>query len=242
MATVLRGAPMGAAKYGSIGDVPRGALAVVRWCAVAACLLGCSSVLGIDGDYTLAPGVGSGSAMGTGGLSPSKDSGAGGAVSTGGSVGSGGVATGGAQTGGAQATGGTDETGGAASTGGSGGECPDGQKLCTVMGEARCVSPDPSVGCGPTGCDQCTAPPNGYPLCEGTTCSFGCFEGVRKGDACESQDPPGSGGSGTGGRPHTCQRDSDCPACGPTAGCCTLIPGGTCGCNFVWCVPSPPPR
>jgi hypothetical protein len=203
-------------------------LLVARSLVAAFWLLGCTSMLGIDGDYTLAQSNPTGGAPGSGGRSPEGSSGGsedGGAHASGGTADGGEHASGGTADGGAEATGGGG--GGASGSGGVAGECETGKKLCSVMGVEMCVTPDPSNGCGPTGCNVCPFPPGGYATCEGTSCGFGYF--------------PDAGNAGTGGRPGTCKDNADCPACGSVAGCCAVIPAGVCGCNFVWCVP-PPPR
>jgi hypothetical protein len=213
-------------------------LPLVCWFVAGAWLLGCTSMLGIDGDYVREPSASAGNTTGAGGRS-SGGSDSGGRTADGGAPasGGGGVSGGGMTTG----SGGVPAGGTEGGLDGSGEQCVAGQKLCTVTGEERCVAPDPSVGCGPSGCDQCLPPTGGYGMCEGTSCSFGCFDGfVRSGDACEPVTVPDAGHSGTGGRPSSCRKDADCPACGSVLGCCALIPTGKCGCNFVWCVASPP--
>src|SRR5258706_10808875 len=100
----------------------------------------CTSILGIDRNYVESSGLGSTGGKGTGGMSTSGGSSA---------------ATGGVQTGG---------------TGNGGGSvdaqaCPSGEKSCPIGATEACVSPDPSVGCGPTGCQACTWPTNGYGVC-----------------------------------------------------------------------------
>jgi len=200
----------------------------------------CATILEVDGDYELVEAEGGSRAAGG-----SRPGGGAGGTAAGGRSNSGGdpvVPTGGAGGAGGDTGSGGIGAGGATPPPDSEAPCPQGEKRCTVEGTDRCVAPDPSVGCDLGSCTQCQAPPGGFGLCSGEDCDFGCFEGfVRSGTSCERVIPPDSGlggAPGTGGAPNTCTKASDCPQCGLVQGCCTVIPSGRCGCNFLYCVPS----
>lgn len=207
--------------------------------------LGCTAVLGIDGNY-----VSDTEDAGRAGNPPSRGGAETGGAETGGSAETGGNSSGGRETGGTASggvvvdTGGNVATGGA--SGGTGGEascstdgasCPSGQKCCQAQsGPATkfCVDPAPIVGCDASDCAPCAAPPaNAIAVCTAGQCDFQCNDHfARNGSACEATGAGGAGGaggtSGTGGAP-TCVR-SQCPGCGFAGpfGCCKS--NGTCGC------------
>jgi hypothetical protein len=212
--------------------------------------LGCTSVLGIGGDYVLGTeeaglgGLGGGATGGqpseTGGLA------SGGMPESGGSS-SGGRHSGGAATGGATTGGAAGSSGATASCDSDGASCPSGQKCCpvpesTAMG---CIDPLPLVGCDNAGCTPCPAPPkDGIAICVTGQCDFECINGTtKKGNACETSGTGGSGGagggSGTGGAPPVppCEQPScnGCGLIGPFRCCradkscgCTYAPGAVC--------------
>jgi hypothetical protein len=209
----------------------------VSWAPCAAALplaIACTSLLGIDETYTLAeladdagagaPPLGAGSAP----ADPSED-----ATPNGAGASSAVVAPTARHDGGSH----PDRVADAP-------PCPEGQKRCPLPERGlACVAPDPSVGCGGTGCDSCpNAPPGGFSVCIGDQCGFECLAGyVRQGESCEpvaSSDAGtggGSGGIGVGGQ---CTAHEDCRECSPViAGCCTPL-SRQCGCLYVaWCQP-----
>lgn len=195
-------------------------------------------MLGVDGEFELdvsesAGSGGSGASSAGGGTAGGEGGVAGGNI--GGQITAGGVSSGGLTAGGTASGGGIPPGPDAQAP------CAPGLKACFVNDFQLCVAPDPSVGCGSTGCDRCLPPPGGYGVCRGQDCDFECFSGsVKEGNECRALPPPegGGGAPGTGGSPNTCTRASDCPACGAVPGCCTVVPQGRCGCNFVWCVPT----
>ena len=203
--------------------------------ALAACA-GCSSMLGIDGDYVelreaaggrLGAGDfpsqsgGTPDVFGSGGRSPVTpetggtiwvfDAGAGGAVGAGGS---------------APAPVCTKD------------DCGSKQKCCPALA-AACLDEAPIIGCAADSCDPCPAPPdNGIAVCETGACAILCNDGyVKQGSKCV---PAGTGGAtgaggmtGSGGKAGaTCVADK-CPACniaGPVK-CCRN--DGNCGCSWA---------
>ena len=198
---------------------------------------GCTSVLGIDGDYVVGlredAGVGAGS--GAGGL------GSGGSGDTGGtssaSGGTGASSSGGTSSG---ATGGT-----SASSGGTGGatdgctadsQCTTGTKCCS----GACVEPQPLFGCSATGCTRCPAPPDqGVAVCNGEACGIQCNSGyVLNGNLCEPSGSGGAGGTGTGGQSGTGGSACVATKC-PTSKCSVAGPfpcckhDSTCGCTWA---------
>jgi hypothetical protein len=211
--------------------------------------LGCTSVLGLDGNYVLgteeAGLVGAGGSTGGNGEAGGTESGgtagsSSGGRNSGGTLAGGGVATGGATTGGNAGS-----PGGAASCDSDGASCPSGQKCCQVpdAGVKGCVDPLPIVGCEAADCTPCPAPPqDGIPICVSGQCDFECSNGTtRKGNACESSGAGGGGGAGggTGGAPPTppCEMPScrGCGLIGPFHCCradkscgCTYAPGAVC--------------
>jgi hypothetical protein len=210
--------------------------------------LGCTSVLGIDGDYVGTQEAGliqvGGSATGgqpdeTGGVST-------GGVPQSGGGSSGGRNSGGAPTDGAASGGAAGSAGGAASCDVNGASCPSGQKCCpvpesTAMG---CIDPLPLVGCERSGCTPCPPPPsNGIAICAAGQCDFECSNGTtRNGNACESSGAGGTAGAGgaagTGGvTVPPCEQPScrGCGLIGPFRCCradkscgCTYAPGAVC--------------
>ncbi len=214
--------------------------------------LGCTSVLGIDGNYVLgteeaglvsAGGAASGGNGDTGGAeSGGADPGgqSSGGRNSGGTVTSGGTGPGGATTGGTAGS-----PGGAASCDADGASCASGQKCCAPPGAATksCVGPLPIVGCEAADCTPCPAPPqDGIAICTAGQCDFECSNGTtRNGNACESTGAGGAGGAGggTGGTPPTppCEQPScrGCGLIGPFRCCradkscgCTYAPGAVC--------------
>jgi hypothetical protein len=188
---------------------------------------------GSGGAATSSGGVsaGSGGAATSGGASTSD----GGAESGGASTSSGGAGAGGAPAAGGSGT----ASGGGATTGDGGGGCPDGQKECS----AGCMTPNPGIGCGLTGCTPCPEPPaDGYATCVSGACGFDCYLTFKKnaaGDGCEPESGGGTGGSGQGGSTSggACQNGngpSGCPACTVVQGqkCCKS--GGGCGCPIFY--------
>lgn len=172
---------------------------------------GCTSMLGIDGNYVvgLQEDGGLSAAGGTGGPS---SGGAGGALTTGGAAGT-------------------------VTSCESDSACPAGTKCCA----GGCIAPQPLVGCAPTGCTRCPAPPTeGTAICNGATCGIQCKVGYAvSGNDCV---PSGSGGAagsgGVGGQTagsgggSTCDPKSckNCSVAGPL-GCCKH--DGTCGCTWA---------
>lgn len=204
--------------------------------------LGCTSVLGIDGNYVIGNQeaglvAAGGAATGGNGTESGGTETSGGSSSGGraGMTGSGGIA----DTGGTKATGGAGASGGTASCDADGASCPSGQKCCPAPQASGptasfCAEPAPIVGCDALDCMPCLAPPdNGIAVCTAGQCDFQCNATfTRKGNACQADGAGGAGGaggaSGTGGAP-TCVR-SQCPGCGLAGpfGCCKS--NGTCGC------------
>lgn len=219
----------------------------------------CTQILGIDGRYVREGAEAeTGGGFGSGG-SDAATAGTGGSHASGGGTGSGGVivgsggivAMGGVQTaggaGGVVESGGTSgaETGGVMGSGGapdSGATCESGKKWCPSLG---CVTPDPSVGCGPgLNCTPCTAQNNAQLICTGDQCDYTCYQGFKKNSstgACEaaSSGTGGGGGGGAGGAGNIGARcsqvspgpSSECKPCGPFPGCCNLTLH--CGCLYV---------
>ena len=264
---------------------PRDA-ATGRWRAALLPLfvVGCTTILDIDGRYTAISGESGGKpgsdagpghvdagrhesggarTMGSGGASQAGGVpvGEGGAVAVGGTVGSGGnLAAGGTlASGGAGAGGMTDCTT-------PEGACEEGMKCCgsdAVKG-STCYAPSALVGCGPTGCEYCSAavPTNSTPSCRAGACSFSCDPGfVEQSGGCVAMGTGGSSGAGTGGAKgsggatstNACKSDPDCSincgAAGPFP-CC--MPNDQCGCTWLnlmklgslppigYCLPRPP--
>jgi hypothetical protein len=201
--------------------------------------IGCTSMLGIDGEYV--EGVNGAHAGGAGGrvsASGGKGGDGGGVVETGGTSsggdGSGGVANGG--------TGGT-ASGGAAAGCGTSGACGSGEKCCAppTGGTPVCVPPAPIFGCGPDSCDPCLVPTtNGVAVCNGDSCGIQCNEGYAASAAGDQCDPVAAGGAGGGGATGT--GGTPTPKC--TVPTCTnqCFPLGlfkccrnnnTCGCTWA---------
>lgn len=226
-----------------------GAYLVVPAIAIAAC----TRILGIDGRYVLeeqrtdsgrVPIIGSGGLLDDGSGSGGQDFGG-----AGGENGAGGILAAGGMPMGAGGAGGTDlgsggSTGGT-ETGGSGGMTTDAQVPCD-SGKKRCggicVVPDPSVGCGATGCDRCPdSPPNGgYLVCTNDQCDFACSTGYTKDATNGVCNPPATGAGGAGGGPGgigakctkpTITSSSECAKCGPFPGCCNVT--FHCGCLYA---------
>jgi hypothetical protein len=211
-------------------------------------LIGCTSILGIDGDYSMAQ------KERDSGLSGS--TGAGGDGATTAVSGGGGLvtATGGASPGGAGS--GATSGGGSGATLGcplNGSTCPMGEKCCAALNgvDTFCTKPDPSVGCSLDACGRCPQPPpNATAVCNANhQCDIQCNAGsTRSGTQCISHDAgAGAGGQGgaqggSGGGPAVCD-PLKCPsslgAPGTPKGCTIASPfgccknNGTCGCTWA---------
>jgi len=235
----------------------RGVYLVISAMAVGSC----TQILGIDGHYVLEAKSDSSTAraFGSGGTEEAGPE-TGGELGTGGdgggSLGSGGIVAAGGMLPIAGGYGGTlagsgGDVGGAGNgpTADSQAPCGSGQKRCA----GGCVTPDPSVGCGVVGCDQCPGPPpaNGYLVCAADQCGFACAPSFTKDTSKGTCDPPASGsggassggtggtGGGTGriGSPCTVklgppQPSSQCVSCGAFPGCCDPVTA-RCGCLYV---------
>jgi hypothetical protein len=227
-------------------------------CFSALAILSCTRILGIDGHYVLdvehfdgSPAVGSGGTLdanfGTGGDVSTGGTGegtggTGGLTGAGGIIASGGISAG---TGGRGTDGGSNETGGASGSGGTDGQAPCDPPMKSCNG--KCVTPDPSVGCAPTGCNRCSnlPPVDGYLVCTGDQCDFACQPGFTKDAANGSCKPPatatgGSGGSGGAGsigsrctKATPLSPSTECKNCGVFPGCCNPVTGLRCGCLYV---------
>jgi hypothetical protein len=235
--------------------LPPWAASTLPVCLTAAC----TTVLGIDGDYTTSPvsaDASAGAPSSGGGVPDGGESGSGGAAgATAGGAGGVGLEGGAGQlpTGGTSGTG----SGGLPDAGGAGGvsippeagppPCESGTKRCVIDQVSQCVMPDPSVGCDLSDCTSCAAAPqNGFGVCSGDACDFACRPGFMKmGDACEpevtgSGGSGGSGAGGTGGNGDECALSIECQPCGPFPGCCFhgITTPNRCGCLYVaWCQP-----
>jgi hypothetical protein len=206
--------------------------------ALAACA-GCSSMLGIDGDYAELR-DGSGGVVGVGDF-PSQSGGGTAAV-----FGSGGRSV-------PPETGGTimvfdAGSGGAPAAGGNApieatvcapGDCGSQQKCCPMLAPL-CLDHAPIIGCSAASCDPCPAPPDkGIAVCEAGACAILCNDGyMKQGSTCVPNGTGGKGGTGgtmgagggTGGASCVAQ---NCPACniaGPVK-CCRN--DGNCGCSWA---------
>jgi hypothetical protein len=192
---------------------------------------GCTTMLGIDGEYVAVQASG----KGAGGRHGDSDAASGG-VETGGFIDVGGAGSGGAETGGTGSGGAT-----ALSCSRDAATCPTGDKCCTGV----CVAPAPLIGCSLDGCTPCPEPPaNGVAVCNGALCGIECNPGfVMKSGACiatASGGATGAGGrtatggrAGTGGAPAPTCDAKKCPGCVPVGpfGCCKN--NGTCGCTWA---------
>ncbi len=221
----------------------------------------CARILGIDGRYVLEEATDSSArrSLGAGGEEAGAETGgtpetggeAGGAPGSGGIVAAGGtIATSGGRGGTTMGAGGVQSGGAGHTAADSEAPCDPGKKRC----RGSCVTPDPSVGCGPTGCEQCAnAPPvDGYLVCSGDQCDYACGPGFTKNDATGTCDAVvsvsgGAGGTGGGGgaggtvgklgSPCTVKLgppvpSSECISCGPFPGCCDPVTA-RCGCLYV---------
>jgi hypothetical protein len=205
---------------------------LLRCLSVTLLTMGCTTILGIDGDYVpedSAELVTTGGAGGTGS----------------GGTGSGGM---GGSTGGSAGVGAAGQSGGAAGADAS--TCPDGQKLCS----GECYAPAPLVGCSLDGCEPCPVnAPNAIAICDGEGCSLECIPGYEPSPSEGMCVPAGTGGSGggggsggsagtggtggtggAGGSGGSCD-PLGCPtaACGPAGPfrCCRI--DGRCGCTWA---------
>lgn len=204
---------------------------------------GCTTMLGIDGDYVSAStthGGGAGGRHGDGSdASPAGSGAEAGFVNLGGSGGAAGADTGG--------TGGTGAGSGGApppSCSGDAAACLAGRKCCT----GACLVPAPLIGCSLDGCAPCPEPPrDGVAVCNGTQCGVLCNPGFveQAGGLCASAasgGAPGTGGApstggrtstATGGQPAATCDPKRCAPCVPVGpfGCCKN--NGTCGCTWA---------
>ena len=208
-----------------------------RWISdgTTCCLLtlvlgaGCTTVLGIDGNYV--PSSGTATPPGGQGGDIAVD-----AASNGGDPSS---------AGGAESSGGGTPAsleGGACAT-----VCTSTEKCCS----RSCVAPSPLSGCSSTACSPCAKPPDhAESVCNGEACGFKCATGyATQGQTCSllsSSGGAGGGGSGAGGKPATCDPGT-CPVC-PTLptlpfqiyeACCQS--NGKCGCELPASACSTPP-
>jgi hypothetical protein len=204
--------------------------------ALVACF-GCSTMLGIDGDYVPAALEGSsGGTVGAGDF-PSFSGGAGPAGSGGFfSVGEGGTT--------AILDAGS---GGSVSAGGSVAEaaacdpraCGSKQKCCPTLAPT-CLDHAPIIGCSAESCDPCPAPPShAIAICNPAgECAIACNDGyTQQGAACVANGTGGQGGAGgkpgAGGAGGAMCVAADCPPCniaGPVK-CCRN--DGNCGCSWA---------
>jgi hypothetical protein len=228
--------------------------------ACGAIVASCTNILGIDGNYVAEPikaAAGGRAGGGSGGLGSTPDA----TASTGGTTrnDAGPVAIDAASGGGTTVT-----DSGPPNDADASPTCASGYKLCAVPGVVgkKCVTPDPSVGCGPTDCARCALaiPANAFSVCAKDECAFACSPGYEMnaaGTACDAM-PTGSGGStstssgGSGGQlspGDPCQKGDSCGRCitpfSDFPGCCDdvfVLPAGTgssvftgphCGCNYV---------
>jgi hypothetical protein len=218
---------------------------------------GCTSLVGIDGDYVAVRATGGSGAepnAGTGG----EFSGAGGTDGAAGSTAAAGGVLGSGGSGGSVGTAGSSGTGGTGTI-----ECGQGQKAC----DNECVTLSPAVGCASTSCAACPAPPEHAEVwCNpDQKCDVRCAPGyVPDAGRCVLEGTVGSGGSGgaggtgatggtgasgNGGRggtggtgntggtggtgPCTQSTVSTCPRCTQLDGripCCSF--SGRCGCGY----------
>ncbi|HVW30761.1 MAG TPA: hypothetical protein VHC69_35635 [Polyangiaceae bacterium] len=229
------------------------------WLLVAAAVVGCTTILDIDGHYVAMTSDG-------GRASHSPDASAGGIDSgkndTGGTSSGGATESrGGSEIGGAwMAAGGNTEAGGAVASGGqveSGGStseledctktgCPKGQKCCgsALVKGSICYYPSPGVGCGDTGCMGCTdpVPTNSTPSCSKDQCSFTCDTGYMEDDssACVAANTGGAGGAGSGGKTGSGGRTTS--SGGSTSTSCQVDDDCTVSCGpagpFACCMPN----
>ncbi len=194
--------------------------------ALCSALVGCTQVLGIDGEYTLDVTASGGAHHGSGGA---LNKGGGGALGGGGGVP-------------------IDGAGGLASETCGGTACSGATKCCTFPQPDggvidSCVQMAPIVGCAQPGCDvHCGAPVNGTATCTADgLCGHQCNEGYRFAGNDGGCDPisTGAGGRGglggapgAGGAASTCVA-TGCPGCIPVGpfGCCKS--DGTCGCTWA---------
>jgi len=227
-------------------------------CFLAIAILSCTRILGIDGHYVLeveasggSAGVGSGGTfdanfatggdVSTGGASQGTGGSTGGLTGGGGIIAAGGIPV----TGGMGPASGGSESGGASDGGGTDGQAPCELPMKNCNG--KCVTPDPSVGCGLTGCDRCSSlpPVSGYLICTNDQCDFACQQGFTKDAANGACKAPasgtggaaGSGGAGTIGSKCTkatpLSPSTECKNCGLFPGCCNPATGLRCGCLYV---------
>lgn len=226
--------------------------------AIAA--VSCTRILGIDGRYVLEERTDSGGhrLSGSGGEEAGPETGGvpetggetGGFTGSGGIVGAGGMLPISGGRGGTPIGSGGAESGGFVAAADSEAPCDTGKKRCS----GSCVTPDPSVGCGPTGCEKCANPPpvNGYLVCASDQCDYACGPGFTKNDSKGTCDPLVSGSGGAGGAGGTggaggatgkigspCtvklgppEPSSQCISCGPFPGCCDPVTA-RCGCLYV---------
>lgn len=190
--------------------------------------MGCTTVLGIDGDYVIAEGGSGGggtggrpSSSGSGGMTPPTQADASpDGTATVGRGGSGG-------TGGVPPVGGTGGLSEEAGLNPGCGPCQPNEKCCGGV----CTPPAPIVGCSLNGCDPCLPQSMGaVPVCVLGACTEECALGyVEMAGGCV---PSGAGGSGGGGN----------PVCDPRQCSCFLVPTGVipcctdfdrCGCTFA---------
>jgi hypothetical protein len=206
--------------------------------ALGGLVAGCTTILGINEDYSPRQEAVSGGSGGTGGTRPTS----GGSAGVGGSTG---------------ATGGLGGVGGSGATG-SGGTgtpiCTPTQKVCSFNTDAgtvqQCFDPEPIVGCSEPGCQRCPGSyPNADPICVDGGCDWRCAPGYMPdpggSGSCVAESSGGAGGGsggtgatggststgGTGGTtvcdPKTCGM---CNPAGPFP-CCKL--DHTCGCTWA---------
>jgi hypothetical protein len=225
----------------SLGSPRRASASAFRLLTAAGLLsAGCTSLLGIDGDYVEASSSGP-HHPGAGGATPGGD-----AAADATSPGAGGLGAGGTSSGG---NGGAAETGGSVSGGGTGGsglcqsvsDCSAGEKCCTPPGSGGsasdkiCSPPIAIVGCNASSCMPCPAPQSdGVPTCVNGGCAIQCNPGFHlfRGNCVPvsggTGGSNGAGGSGSKCDPKTCS--SSCGLAGPLP-CCTS--NGTCGCTWA---------
>jgi hypothetical protein len=193
--------------------------------------IGCTSMLGIDGEYV--EGVKSAGSGGAGG----RVSAHGGSVGDGGAGETGGSSSGGSGSGGL-AKGGAGGAGGANAACGASGACGSGEKCCTAATDAGtakfCIAPEPAVGCSLTNnnCERCPPPPdNAIAVCDvNHLCNIQCIKGyTRNVSQC---DPSGTGGAGGQGGLGA----GGAPVCSPRT-CPGLVPPGQKGCTVFSAFP-----
>jgi hypothetical protein len=129
--------------------------------------------------------------------------------------------------------------------------CKAGEKCCTSVSTqppvSACVTEQPLIGCGQTGCDPCPPPPtNGVAVCDNNgACAVRCNEAyaLSNGECVPMSTgsggaghggTTGTGGKGTGGGPQCPGTDASrcgpCNIAGPVA-CCRH--DQTCGCTWA---------